>query len=220
LWSRDGWGLAKTTHAAEQIVGPEPREAPFASSVVRLSCSVAPWPGQLNRYPANQMKRTLLLLLPTLMVLICSSVSAQKITHDELVDILDIKSWRLPMPTDEKWEWGIDFVDYAPRKSAVINLEKLTTKRKALIVLRDVGHDTYRFTLKQTAGTSSGDMEITICTEQEIKAKHCENSYVMTWFDEPKAFDDGTKFVIAEIAHMVRRKPLKQIILVPRQYRL
>src|SRR6478735_1718277 len=36
----------------QQIVGPEPREATFASSVIRLSCSVAPWPGQLNRYVA------------------------------------------------------------------------------------------------------------------------------------------------------------------------
>src|SRR6185436_11446967 len=34
---------------AQQIVGPEPREATFASSVIRLSCSVAPWPGQLRR---------------------------------------------------------------------------------------------------------------------------------------------------------------------------
>jgi hypothetical protein len=35
----------------EQIVGPEPREATFASSMIWLSCSVTPWPGQLNRYP-------------------------------------------------------------------------------------------------------------------------------------------------------------------------
>jgi hypothetical protein len=33
----------------EQIVGPEPREATFAPSVIRLSYSVAPWPGQLRR---------------------------------------------------------------------------------------------------------------------------------------------------------------------------
>ena len=32
-------------------VGPEPREAGFASSLVRRSCSVTPGPGQLNRYP-------------------------------------------------------------------------------------------------------------------------------------------------------------------------
>jgi len=38
--------------ATEQIVGPEPRGATFASNVIRLSCSVAPWPGQLNRWVA------------------------------------------------------------------------------------------------------------------------------------------------------------------------
>jgi len=30
--------------AAEQIAGPEPRAASFASSVIRRSCSVVPWP--------------------------------------------------------------------------------------------------------------------------------------------------------------------------------
>jgi hypothetical protein len=39
--------------AVEQIVGPEPRAAPFASSVIRRSCSVAPWPGQLKRWVAS-----------------------------------------------------------------------------------------------------------------------------------------------------------------------
>jgi hypothetical protein len=49
--------------AAQQIVGPEPREASFASSVIRRSCSVAPWPGQLNRWPSvtSSMKKFLLL---------------------------------------------------------------------------------------------------------------------------------------------------------------
>jgi len=37
---------------AQQIVGPEPREACFASSVIRPSYAVAPWPGQLRRYAA------------------------------------------------------------------------------------------------------------------------------------------------------------------------
>src|ERR1700687_332331 len=165
------------------------------------------------------MKRRILLLLPLLIVLGCPAVSAQKLSHDELVEILEIKSWRVPMPKDENWEWSIEFVDYAQRKSAAVNLEKLTTQRKALIVLRDMGNDVYRYTLKQTAGTGSGDMEINICTEQQIKAKDCDNSYTITWYDDPKPFDDGTKFIIAEIAHMVGRKPVKQIILEPVRYR-
>ena len=47
--------------ATQQIVGPEPREASFASSLVRRSCSVTAWPGQLNRYPASIMIREILL---------------------------------------------------------------------------------------------------------------------------------------------------------------
>src|SRR5215471_10681816 len=38
-----------------QIVGPEPRGASFASSVIRRRCSVAPWPGQLRRYVASSL---------------------------------------------------------------------------------------------------------------------------------------------------------------------
>src|SRR6185503_4867119 len=46
---------------AQQIVGPEPREATFASSVIRLSCSVAPWPGQLKRCAATLAMRDCLI---------------------------------------------------------------------------------------------------------------------------------------------------------------
>src|ERR1041384_1901825 len=46
--------------AAQQIVGPEPRAACFASSVIRLSCSVAPWPGQLNRCALINMRRPII----------------------------------------------------------------------------------------------------------------------------------------------------------------
>src|SRR5215510_3584735 len=44
--------------AAQQVGGPEPREATFASSVIRLSCSLAPWPGQLNRSTSLVMDQT------------------------------------------------------------------------------------------------------------------------------------------------------------------
>src|SRR6185295_8974472 len=41
-----------------------PREAPFASSLIRLSCSVAPWPRQLKRYaPLLTMRLFLALIL-------------------------------------------------------------------------------------------------------------------------------------------------------------
>src|ERR1044072_266524 len=48
-----GGVLLDSKRAVEQIVGPEPREAPFASRVIRTRCSAAPAPGHLNRYAAG-----------------------------------------------------------------------------------------------------------------------------------------------------------------------
>ena len=45
---------------AQQIVGPEPREATFASSLVRRSYSVTPWSGQLNRWGACEIVKSVL----------------------------------------------------------------------------------------------------------------------------------------------------------------
>jgi hypothetical protein len=50
--------------AVEPIVGPEPREATFASSVIRLSCSEGPWPGQLRRSVASLMCQVVIIKRP------------------------------------------------------------------------------------------------------------------------------------------------------------
>jgi hypothetical protein len=52
----------------QQIVGPEPREASFASSVIRLSCPVAPWPGQLRRWGATHKMKTLFSLIVVFLI--------------------------------------------------------------------------------------------------------------------------------------------------------
>src|SRR5215471_9219558 len=64
-------------HRTEQMVGPEPREASFASSVVRRSCSVAPWPGQLNRWPSSLMRRKILFALITVVLGVSLSGTAR-----------------------------------------------------------------------------------------------------------------------------------------------
>ena len=85
----------------------------------------------------------LLLLFPS-----CTSF-AQQLSQDELLEILGLKSWRVPMPKDESMEWSIEIVDYVPRKYTALNAVRLNLQRKALIALRDTGRDTYAFTLKQ-----------------------------------------------------------------------
>ena len=164
-------------------------------------------------------KRVLFLFV--LLLAQSSAIFAQQLTHEELIEVLGIKSWRVPMPKDEKLRWTFELVDYAARKPAKVNAERLNFNRKALIVFRVFKDDTYHFSLKQRNATSSGDFEINICSEKERKENQCDNSYNLEWFDEPKPFDDGTKFVIAEISTMLEpEKPRKQIILKPIKFRL
>jgi hypothetical protein len=158
-------------------------------------------------------------LLLLLLVVLSSNLFAQRLSSDELVEILGIKAWRVPMPKDESMEWSIEIVDYMPRKYSRINTLRLNLQKKALVALRDTGKDVYEFTLKQR-GTGQGDLEINICTEEENRENRCDNSYNIEWFDVPKPYDDGTKFVIAEISQMVGQSPRKQIILEPVHFRL
>jgi hypothetical protein len=161
---------------------------------------------------------TLLLLL---LLLFCSGSFAQKISHDELVEILGIKSWRVPMLKDKSMEWRIEIVDYAPRKFTKMNMARLNFQQRALVVLREMDKDIFKFTLKQRAGTGQGDLEINVCSKKEGPENLCDNSYNLEWYKVAKPFDDGTKFVIADISHMLEpHKPRKQIILVPVHFRL
>ena len=167
------------------------------------------------------MNLKFIIFLFVLLLAQTSGVIAQKITHDELVEVLGIKSWRVPMPKDEKLEWKFEIVDYAVRKYTKANAKRLDFNRKALLVFREIKDDTYHFTLKQRNGTGSGDFEINVCSEKERKENQCDNSYSLEWFDEPKPFDDGTKFVIAEISTMLEsEKPRKQIVLELLKFRL
>ena len=149
-----------------------------------------------------------------------SNAVCQQLSNDELSEILGIRYWRIPMPKDENLEWSIEIVDFVPRKYAKsFNTERLNVQRKALIALRDKGQDSYEFTLKQR-GTGQGDLEIDICFEKEKRENQCDNSYAIDWFDVPRPYDDGTKFVIADIKQMVGQSPRKQIVLEPVHFRL
>jgi len=169
----------------------------------------------------KRMSISCLTILLLVLLIPGSDSYAQQISHDELIEILGIKSWRIPMPKDESMEWSIEVVEYAPRKYTTVNTGRLNLQKKALIVFRDMGKDIYQLTLKQTRGTGQGDLEINICSEKERDENRCDNSYNLEWHNVPKPFDDGTKFVIADIAPMLAPdKPRKQIILEPSHFRL
>lgn len=167
------------------------------------------------------MRSTYLLLFACLWIFGEPSAGAQKLTHEELLDVLGIQSWRVPLPKNKNLEWKIEVVDAKPHKAAKINPTQLDPQPKALIVVRKRGGDTFEFTLKQRAGASQGKLELDICTEKEKKQNACESGSDLVWFAEPKPIEDGTKFVLGEIAPMLNpEKPRKQIILETARFRL
>ena len=162
------------------------------------------------------IKRFALMLL--LLLVICPNSFAQKINHDELVEVLGIRSWRVPLPKDEKSAWGINIINYERRRPSDATTEKLDLQNKALIVVRETEKNTYQFILKQREGTSRRELKINICPEKRVAGNRCENSYVITWYDIPMPYGDGLRYVIAEITGD-SNKPVKQIILEPSSYR-
>jgi hypothetical protein len=142
---------------------------------------------------------------------ICNSSFAQKPSSDELADILGIESWRVPTPNNEKFEWDVAIVDYAKREFTNINAAELNSQKKTLITLREIGKDTYEYTVKTDKWLIRSVRKIDVCTEQEKKDNVCENFYSIKWFAEAKPYGDGRRFVIADITK--RDSPKKQIVL-------
>lgn len=170
-------------------------------SIAKVSC--------LNeRSSLSQLLLCLVAALP--------SANGQKLSHDELLEVLEIHSWRIPMPSDERFNWGFELVDVAPRK-AVRSDDWMHPSEKALSRFR---HDTggmYLLTFKQREGTSSGSASIRPCPE----AMPCNRQYSVTWHVEPLRIDDGKTYLIADVETSDTSKPSasKQLILVMKKYR-
>jgi hypothetical protein len=140
---------------------------------------------------------------------------AQKLNSDELAEILGIRSWRIPLPKDSKFEWGVFIVDYAPRDFRSINTAIFNPRQKVLVSLRESGKDTYAYmiayTVKNRMESTRGELKIDLCIEEAKKVNECENFDQITWYLKAKPYGNGSNFVIADI--IKKDIPRKQIVL-------
>lgn len=154
----------------------------------------------------NRLSLLLLLIVATYF-----PSSAQKLNSDELAEILGIESWRVPMPKDEKFEWDVSIVDYAPRDFGSINAAEFSPQQEVLVALREAGKDTYAYTVKNNRTVTRSGFKIDVCTEKEKKDNVCENVYRIKWYSEAKSYGNGRRFVIADI--IKKGSPRKQVVL-------
>jgi|GEM_PF-3509828 len=152
------------------------------------------------------------LLLLFLLLATCSNSFAQKISHDELVEILGIKSWRVPTPKDDNSTWNIRIVNYENRSPSDATTEKLDFQNNGLLVLREARKNTFESFFKLRQGTSRGEFEIDICSSNAMTSNRCDNKYAIEWYALPMPYGDGLRCVIADIKND-SNKPVKQIIL-------
>ena len=132
------------------------------------------------------LKATFILTTLILTTSFCSF--GQKVTNEELLTILEIKTFRVP--SFPKKQWTIEIIPDTLQKSKIVNIDKvLLSKTTALIAIKFDNDTTISFTLIQNKNTSS---QGTMLLKQ--------SRYDITWNKFPERLFKNT-FVIATIKY-------------------
>jgi hypothetical protein len=117
----------------------------------------------------------------------CNS-SSEKVTNDELLDILDIHTWKVP--TFAKKQWTIDIIPDTLQKRKVVSIEEsLTSESKSLIAVKFDNDSTITYTLIQNKNSSSQGI---------FNLK--QSRYEIEWNNGPELLY-GKTFVVATISY-------------------
>lgn len=124
---------------------------------------------------------------------------SQRVTNDELLTILDIKTFRVP--TFPKKQWTIEIIHDTLQQRTIINIDKvLSSKKTSLIAVKFDNDTTISFTLIQNKNTNS---------QGSFNLK--QSRYDITWNKVPEQLFDNT-FVIATIDYEQNEdKPLLKL---------
>ncbi len=107
------------------------------------------------------------------------------ITNRELLEILNIKVWKVPLPLDGTKQWGIEVIDVEPHAIKYGSFD-IDSKNISLISLERQSKYVFEFVLKQNKGLSRGTISVQ------------ENYQAMTFFIDPKYYKNN-QYAIGEI---------------------
>jgi hypothetical protein len=138
-------------------------------------------------------------ILTTLILTTSFCSNGQEVTNEELLTILDIKTFRLP--SFPKKQWTIEIISDTFQKNKPVTIDKvLSSKTKALIAVKFDNDTTISFTLIQNKNTSSqGTMPLK------------QSRYDITWNKFPERLFKKT-FVIATIKYEQNENNALQIM--------
>lgn len=138
-------------------------------------------------------------LFLTLLLTNSFSAFSQSVSNEELLTILDIKTFRVP--SFLKKQWTIEIISDTLQKRKTVNIDKiLSSKMTSLIAVKFDNDTTFSFTLIQNKNTSS---------QGTINLK--QRRYDITWNKFPERLYKNT-FVVATINYeQSEDKPLQNL---------
>jgi hypothetical protein len=150
--------------------------------------------------------KTFLCVLSLIVINGCVSMrrhDASRISCKELIELLGIQQWVVPLPKDDRVEWAFEIRDANPdlELEAVGNDAWMDARLFAKITFMPLGkkNNLYRFWLKQRNGTSSGTKRIDICDEPDNLNFNCPVQFEIEWYPCAKRVAEGKTYLIGEI---------------------
>lgn len=150
------------------------------------------------------------LVLLVVTVAACAPAQREQLSMGELLGILEIRTWRVPLPDNEKQQWTIAVVESAPVNPSGRNVfDAIPSTGEGLISLRDKGNGQYRFTLKQNRGQSAGELHLAPCPSDMMSC----GGMSITWHEIPVCRFTCEEFVLADVKPMIGSGRDQQIII-------
>ena len=136
------------------------------------------------------MRRSLA-LLALFLISGCTSIKLTRVpTTQELVRILDLHVWWMPLPDGK--EWTIDMA--APQPLGTKTAGLVHAGRESMISMRPVSDHTYEFVIGHRRGDSSGTIDV--CEDAEAV---CSGQWQIKFFDPPRCNADCSAYIAGEV---------------------
>ena len=159
------------------------------------------------------MIKNLLIIVLIVTISSCSIHDSSKISTKELVEVLDIKYWRLPGPTDTNNTLTIkvDTLNLS-NFSKTMDESKYSKSKYYLITIQDIGSGLVKFHIKSESGISSGKINFNL--PDNIKSENMFYDNLIerqVYYNTENYLFCGDKIIIGEVHYNSDVLPIRYI---------
>lgn len=125
----------------------------------------------------------------------------------ELLYILNIQTWRVPVPASDDYTWTFKVIPKEQREPPSPRPANLSRRANYLLALRGIGENKFDFVLPGPSGTSRGVLDL--CKE----GLNCEY-YGYSWLEKLECTANGDQYALAQFTVGFGSEPTHYLVLV------